>query len=283
VAHLVLTVDGVDQVFELKGVVRIGRHPENEIQVLDAQASKRHCEVAEHPAGWVLRDLSTLNGTFVNGERVRGETLLCHRDMIRIGNATLGYSDLAEALAAHPPPEIRRAVSAVATTSVGEALMLPAEREQLLREYLRRIVAAPNGERLHELALAALLALGQGDAGLVLARPDGAPLARLDELEIVHWVGRGRELPTRADWTEQALAALRSGNPTVKTHSHDMAYRVWEPRCTLVAPLGHAQRRLALLGLEFPAEQPPNLADIELCARIAGAVLVALAGSAPGQ
>jgi hypothetical protein len=276
VAHLVLIVDGVDQVFQLKGMVRIGRHPDNDVQVLDAQVSKHHCELEEHPAGWVLRDLATLNGTFVNGERVRGQTLLCHRDTIRIGSATLDYCDLADAMMAQPPPDVRRAVSAVATTSLGEGVLSPDERGRLLGEYLRRIVAAPSHERLHEVVLAALLALGQGDSGLVLARSDAKPPAGLEELEVVHWVGRGRELPTRPGWAEHALQALRSGTPSGAKQTHDHTYRIWEPRYLLIAPLGHAERRLALVAIECPGEEPPVLTEIELCSSVAGTAHAAL-------
>jgi pSer/pThr/pTyr-binding forkhead associated (FHA) protein len=116
VAHLVINVDGVDQVFQLEGVVKIGRHADNQVQVLDAQVSKHHCELEEHAAGWVLRDLGTLNGTFVNGERVRGQSLLCHRDLIRVGNSTV--SDLAEALPHNRSPT-RDATSPEATTAAG--------------------------------------------------------------------------------------------------------------------------------------------------------------------
>lgn len=279
-AHLVLSVDGVDQIFQLTGVVRIGRHPDNDIQVLDAQVSKRHCVLEEHAAGWVLRDLETLNGTFVNGERVREKTLLCHRDRIRLGSALLDYCDLDEAVADHSPPELRPVVSPVATTSTGEGLLSPQERERLMREYLRRIAAAPTRERLHEVTLAALLALAQGDAGVVLARHDGGLPQRLDELEVGHWIGRGRELTKRPEWPELALQALRSGNPSVRKSSHDVSYRIWEPRCTVVVPLGHAERQLALIAIECPGDEPGALAEIELCARVAGTALVALKASA---
>jgi pSer/pThr/pTyr-binding forkhead associated (FHA) protein len=277
VAHLVLTVDGVDHVFPLAGVVRIGRHPENDIQVLDAQVSKRHCELEEHVAGWVLRDLGTLNGTYVNGERVRGETLLCHRDTIRVGERTLVYSDLADAPVAQPSLEPRPIVSSVATTSAGGVGALsPAERDRLLHEYLKRILAAPSRDRLLETALDALLSLAEADAGLILAKAGGEPFDGLEGLEIAHWRGRGRELPALRDWAELATGALRGGRLIVRVHSSDETYRIWEPRCTLIAPLGFGERWLALVAIGCPGEQPESLREIELCARVTGAVLAAL-------
>lgn len=65
----------------------IGRHPQNRIQVLDRVVSKEHCIVfLDAHRGYVMKDLGSLNGTFVNGEKVNGETLLQDGCEIRLGN-----------------------------------------------------------------------------------------------------------------------------------------------------------------------------------------------------
>lgn len=48
----------------------LGRHPRNTHQVLDRVVSKEHCHIELDDDGYVIRDLDSLNGTFVNGERV---------------------------------------------------------------------------------------------------------------------------------------------------------------------------------------------------------------------
>jgi adenylate cyclase len=53
----------------------IGRHPSNTIQVLDRIVSKEHCHIDVVAGRYVLRDLGSLNGTYVNGERVNEKPL----------------------------------------------------------------------------------------------------------------------------------------------------------------------------------------------------------------
>jgi pSer/pThr/pTyr-binding forkhead associated (FHA) protein len=53
--------------------VRFGRHPECEVSfdaTRDIDASSRHAELRPGVEGWVLVDLGSSNGTFVNGHRV---------------------------------------------------------------------------------------------------------------------------------------------------------------------------------------------------------------------
>jgi adenylate cyclase len=48
----------------------LGRHPRNTHQVLDRVVSKEHCHIELIDDRYVLKDLGSLNGTYVNGERV---------------------------------------------------------------------------------------------------------------------------------------------------------------------------------------------------------------------
>ncbi|RMG20577.1 MAG: FHA domain-containing protein [Deltaproteobacteria bacterium] len=90
-ATLVLySPDGLSAEFEASGLVTIGRHYENVIVVADREVSKRHAVVEETSEGWVLRDLGSSNGTFVNGRRV--DTLrLASGDEIRIGSSRIVF------------------------------------------------------------------------------------------------------------------------------------------------------------------------------------------------
>ncbi len=63
----------------------LGRHPENSIQLTDREVSKEHAVIERMGAAWVLRDLGSSNGTFVNGRRVR-ELRLQDGDLIALGN-----------------------------------------------------------------------------------------------------------------------------------------------------------------------------------------------------
>ena len=62
----------------------LGRHPNNTVQVLDRIVSKEHCHVDLADGRWMLRDLGSLNGTYINGERV-GVRALNPGDEITLG------------------------------------------------------------------------------------------------------------------------------------------------------------------------------------------------------
>ena len=81
---LLLSGEG-EQVLHLDPVNTVGRHPNNSIQLLDKILSKQHCVLELRGDRFVLRDLGSLNGTFLNGERLRGEVTLEEGDEIALG------------------------------------------------------------------------------------------------------------------------------------------------------------------------------------------------------
>jgi adenylate cyclase len=92
-ARLILaTAEGM-QAVELRPINSLGRHPSNSIQLLDKIVSKEHCILEQRDGVCVLRDLGSLNGTFINGERVRGEQALKHGDEITLGSTRARYDD----------------------------------------------------------------------------------------------------------------------------------------------------------------------------------------------
>lgn len=72
--------------------VTIGRKPGNSVQLLDASVSGKHAEFVVEPAGIVLRDLGSTNGTRVGGERV-SQHRLNHGDEVMLGNVRLTFLD----------------------------------------------------------------------------------------------------------------------------------------------------------------------------------------------
>jgi pSer/pThr/pTyr-binding forkhead associated (FHA) protein/actin-like ATPase involved in cell morphogenesis len=64
--------------------VRIGRQPDNDMVLDDPLISRQHAELRRTPQGWQLVDLSSSNGTFVNGRRV-GTATLAPGDVIGLG------------------------------------------------------------------------------------------------------------------------------------------------------------------------------------------------------
>ena len=76
---------GVGQTFSLKEKdVLIGRDPGNDIFLDDITVSRRHAQIKRHGDQLHIVDVGSLNGTYLNRERVdRGR--LTHRDEIQIG------------------------------------------------------------------------------------------------------------------------------------------------------------------------------------------------------
>jgi adenylate cyclase len=92
-ARLILETAEGQQAIELRPINSLGRHPNNSIQLLDKIVSKEHCIVEQRDAHFVLRDLGSLNGTYINGERVRGEQRLKHGDEITLGSTRARFDD----------------------------------------------------------------------------------------------------------------------------------------------------------------------------------------------
>lgn len=63
----------------------IGRAPECHLRPASPTVSNRHCSLWQRPDGFVVRDLGSTNGTFVNGVRVQGEAELHDGDRLQAG------------------------------------------------------------------------------------------------------------------------------------------------------------------------------------------------------
>mgnify|MGYP001583271589 FL=1 len=76
-------------------IVSIGRHPECTIYLDDVTVSRRHAEVHQVGGAYVVRDLGSLNGTYLNQERVE-ERQLGHGDELQIGKFRMVFFDGAD-------------------------------------------------------------------------------------------------------------------------------------------------------------------------------------------
>ncbi len=71
-------------------VVKAGRHPESDIFLDDITVSRRHVEITPADGGYTVRDVGSLNGTYVNRERI-DEVPLAPGDEVQIGKFKLVY------------------------------------------------------------------------------------------------------------------------------------------------------------------------------------------------
>src|ERR671921_132536 len=76
------------------GMTRVGRSAAADIAFDDGSVSRRHAVLITRSDGAVeVRDDGSLNGTFVNGERVRRHVLE-HGDVVTVGRRSLRYLEL---------------------------------------------------------------------------------------------------------------------------------------------------------------------------------------------
>jgi pSer/pThr/pTyr-binding forkhead associated (FHA) protein len=71
-------------------VTRAGRHPESDIFLDDITVSRRHAEFVTRDQVTTVRDVGSLNGTYVNRERIE-EARLSSGDEVQIGKFKLLY------------------------------------------------------------------------------------------------------------------------------------------------------------------------------------------------
>ncbi len=67
-----------------------GRHPESDIFLDDVTVSRRHAEFVREGSGFVVRDVGSLNGTYLNRERIEAASL-AGGDEVQIGKYRLVF------------------------------------------------------------------------------------------------------------------------------------------------------------------------------------------------
>jgi len=141
-AKLVIeTPQQAPRVVEMGDVHRLGRHPSQDLQVMDRLVSKQHCLVQRTQRGYEISDAGSRNGTFVNNKRVTEPVLLEAGDRIMIGATRITFEqeeavneegvDLTEAVSA---PLIQSVVDPSTALQFLPAAMID-DPELLRRDY----------------------------------------------------------------------------------------------------------------------------------------------------
>ena len=73
-----------------KDLITAGRHPESDIFLDDVTVSRRHAEFRRNGTTFRVRDVGSLNGTYVNRERIE-EAALANGDEVQIGKFRLVF------------------------------------------------------------------------------------------------------------------------------------------------------------------------------------------------
>ncbi|HEY8092688.1 MAG TPA: FHA domain-containing protein [Acidimicrobiales bacterium] len=74
-------------------LTRLGRHPQSDFSLDDITVSRRHADIERlGDGGYEIRDAGSLNGTYVNGERVE-KARLSNGDEVQIGKFRMVFLD----------------------------------------------------------------------------------------------------------------------------------------------------------------------------------------------
>lgn len=128
-----LEVWGIDRrrvLMTLDGSRRtVGKSADTDLVIpADTAVSRRHAVLESVGSGWAIRDLGSLNGTFVNGARLLGERALHDGDEIQLGRTKLVYRD------ADNPPE-------PSTDRVGKRPEITRREREVLVELCRPLLS----------------------------------------------------------------------------------------------------------------------------------------------
>ena len=87
-------LDGTEKSYRLQThrPFTLGRDPGNDIIVRDPKVSRHHAEIVFERGFFVLHDLASANGTYVNGKRIRVAPLT-HGARLRMGNTYGRFSE----------------------------------------------------------------------------------------------------------------------------------------------------------------------------------------------
>jgi adenylate cyclase len=88
-------------------VVNIGRGDYNDVVIADPSVSTMHAKLQRREAIWILTDLGSTNGTFVEGERLTGEMPLSPGTTLKFGDVSALFEPLDESVPAARPGSTR--------------------------------------------------------------------------------------------------------------------------------------------------------------------------------
>ena len=93
-AHLILLLDGQATTIELSSDEAIlGRDPKCTLEIKSGMVSRKHARVYKNADEFLVEDMGSGNGTFVNGSKIEGPKSIKHGDRIKLGPVLLRFEN----------------------------------------------------------------------------------------------------------------------------------------------------------------------------------------------
>jgi signal transduction histidine kinase/pSer/pThr/pTyr-binding forkhead associated (FHA) protein len=149
-----LVIKGADEgkQFELsEGLLGVGRDASNPIRLHDTEVSRRHAEFFGTEDGFMVRDVGSANGTYVNGQKV-GQKPLQTGDRIQIGQTVLAFitgrgetaqakNDLADQINLISRHDLELSSAIIKTIAASEGSQILAHPEKAKTPWLKTALA----------------------------------------------------------------------------------------------------------------------------------------------
>jgi pSer/pThr/pTyr-binding forkhead associated (FHA) protein len=108
-----------------KPTLTLGRDSANDIIIDHPLASRRHARLEHDENGYLIRDLESTNGTFVNGDRIEGAHMLRNQDKVWVADTEIIFNDPEATQKGPLPMEILQRVRANEVYLNGKSLDPP--------------------------------------------------------------------------------------------------------------------------------------------------------------
>src|SRR3954471_12748259 len=293
-------VNGNDQrrEYDLGPINTIGRHPDNTLQILDRIVSKEHAQVIRQPDGrFLFRDLGSLNGSFLRGERVN-EHFLLDGDEVTLGSTSLMFQErsaqdallqkvtiapaAAESLIRQKiqaPPTAREFLPEREIFDV-EALRRDYEKLRLAHELGRSIGLEVDLELLLEKIIMKAFELIPADRGVILLMEDGLPKPKVAKTRD----GKNEQIVLSKSILNEVVnnkASVLSSDATMDSRFSAAHSVIMQGiRSTMTVPLLHHDELLGIMHLDsMIATNAFTEKDLQIFGGIAGQAAVAIHNS----
>ena len=297
-AKIIVTGNDQRREFELGAMNTIGRHPDNTLQILDRIVSKEHAQVVRQPDGrYLFRDLGSLNGSFLRGERVN-EHVLQENDEIMLGSTCLTFQEKSaqesvlqkvtiapsagDALIRQKiqaPPPSREFLPEKEIFEV-EVLRRDYEKLRLANELGRSIGLEVNLELLLEQIIMKAFELIPADRGVILLMEEGVPSPKIAKTRD----GKNEHIVLSKSILNEVVtnkASVLSSDATMDSRFSSAQSVIMQGiRSTMTVPLLHHDALLGIMHLDsMIATNAFVEKDLQIFASIASQAAVAIHNS----
>ncbi|MEO5897164.1 MAG: SpoIIE family protein phosphatase [Vicinamibacterales bacterium] len=234
----------------VEGALTFGRGTGSDVMISDDSMSRSHARLVLDGDDWFIEDLGARNGTFVNGERIKGRRLIAPGDLLKMGatvvrigedevpleSGALGVGDLGSSI-------FRPVIEISADGDLrGGAPSRVAARLKAINEFHRAMAAPISLDDLLELLLERLFVALQPEEGVILLRQDDGSMATAASRRLPHATGEllvSRRLVMEV--ADKGTAALVSDLAVDERFSGAQSIIGSGIRSILAAPISDAQ------------------------------------------